>query len=41
MVICKISGVYHKRQRSKWYPITPFVARKLVSQGAKIMKEIK
>jgi hypothetical protein len=41
MVIRKISGVYHKRQRDKWYTITPFIARKLVEKGAKEIREIK
>ena len=41
MVIRKISGVYHKRQRYKWYPITPFVAKKLIEQGAKELKAIR
>lgn len=41
MIIRKISGVYHKRQRSKWYPITPYIARKLVEKGAKEIREIK
>ena len=41
MIIRKICGTFHKRQRSKWYPITPFVAKKLIEQGAKVIKEIR
>ena len=41
MVVRKIAGVYHKRQRYKWYPITPFVAKKLIEQGAKEVKAIR
>ena len=37
----KIAGVYHRRIRSKWYVITPMVAKKLIEQGAIVLKEIK
>ena len=41
MRIRKIHGIYHKILRSKQYPITPYQAKKLIKDGAEVLKEIR